>query len=230
MTTATALPHAASVVFQLGRVRRGRLAVRLVHAGLFAAGGAASLLGAAMSAGYEPNDGRVAGLVLLGALAAAVIYLGDTARGADNLAAELDRKLHRNGALLTAWQAERREPEAPFTRLLAEREASQLRGAQALRCCTPHWALAVIVPLMLFAWCASVAAGGCFAGRRPGRARTRRRAGSPSRPGRPTGPARGRAAAHGGACQALPSRGRSRDRGGAATRGRRAVGPGWLEP
>lgn len=132
--------------------------MRLVHAGLFAAGGAASLLGAALSAGYTPGDPRVGGLVLVGALAAAAIYLGDTARGADNLARELDAKLQRDGGLLTAWQAEQREPDAPFTRLLAKRESAQLRGAQALRCCTPHWALAVIVPLLLFAWCASVAA------------------------------------------------------------------------
>lgn len=156
--TASAVPHAESVVFQLGRLRRGRLAVRLVHAGLFAAGGGAALLGAAMSAGYEPSDRRVAVLVLVGAVAAALIYLGDTARGADSLAAELDRKLQRDGALLTAWQAERRAPESPFTRLLAQREAAQLRGSQALRCCTPHWALAVMAPLLLFAWCASVAA------------------------------------------------------------------------
>ncbi len=152
------LPRGASVVLQVARVRRGRLVVRLVHAGLFAAGGGAALLGAALSAGHVPGDPRVIALVAVGAAAAAAIYLGDTARGADHLTRELDRKLARGGALLTAWQAERREPDAPFTRLLAEREAAALRGSEALRCCTPHWALAVVLPLLLCAWCASVAA------------------------------------------------------------------------
>lgn len=147
-----------SVVELLAQVRQRRLIVRLVHAGLFSVGGAAAVLAACLDAGFELPDRSVVALVLSGALAAGAIYLGDTARGAENLARELDWRLGRAGGLLTAWQAERRDPDSRFSRLLAEREAHSLRGGEALSCCAPHWSLAVLLPLLLAAWCASTAA------------------------------------------------------------------------
>jgi hypothetical protein len=142
-------PPPRSVGQVVGRTAFSLRATRAVESGLFLVA-AALLVRAAVEwqGDPDPSRGEVWALaVLTGALAALGWWREHPVSDA-GLARELDGRLRHHGALLTAWELERRGGEPrPMERLVARRVLERLRLREALHAVLPPLFVPVAAPV-----------------------------------------------------------------------------------
>ena len=106
------------------------------------------MLAAARFSGLELDRLDVWCVALLGAFACGVSWWLEHRTVEPEVARKLDRRLRHQGALVTAYELERRGDDAPITRLLIARVLHRLRRAEALRAMLPPLGVPVAAPFL----------------------------------------------------------------------------------
>jgi len=126
----------------------GLLAVRVAESLLFGCAATMATLAAAVSTGVRPGLPGAWCVALLAGTAAGLAWWLEHRRERHGLARLLDRRLHHQGALLAAHDAEQRGRDTACARLLRRRVLDRLRAREAVRSILPPLAPPVIAPLL----------------------------------------------------------------------------------
>lgn len=155
-------PPPRSVGQVVARTAFSLRATRLVESGLFLLA-AALLVRAAvewqaarsLARPLDPGSASVWGLALLTGFFAALAWWREHPTSAARVADMLDRRLRHHGALVTAWELERRaadarspRPARPMERLVASRVLQRLRLHEALHAVLPPLLVPVAAPVV----------------------------------------------------------------------------------